>query len=286
MGLKIKKKAADDAVKEEEKAVKMLKPHKPLRKLKLEDLPLQDKGPRPQELWDIFFQHNALDINKHPTIKKIATNHLNEWCSTFGKDALKILKCQFRHPKFCHDIDAWIKFVHDHLPCKVNNQKCVPFVFADIKNFKGAWLSPILLELAATYIKHCGKAFSTFGKQIGALGLAAAVYHHALSLYTEGELAKEAAKCNLDMAGGKNLKNIDFDAAWGSIAMCYVEQATGLPGGKWEAIKNALTELVEMDARSDDEGFDNDDNNIMDICGVVLLSDAEDGGPQLEQMDS
>ncbi|KAG2070385.1 hypothetical protein BDR04DRAFT_1118418 [Suillus decipiens] len=43
MGLKINKKGADNAVKEEVKVVKMLKLQKPLWKLKLEDLPLQDK---------------------------------------------------------------------------------------------------------------------------------------------------------------------------------------------------------------------------------------------------
>ncbi|KAG2031507.1 hypothetical protein BDR03DRAFT_1016058 [Suillus americanus] len=222
MGLKINKKAADDAVKEEEKAVKKLKLQKPLWKLKLEDVPLQDKGdrtiwtrliaatidwagtitdpfgtnehpelgPRLQELWDIFFQHNEPDINEHPAIKKIisllATDRLNEWRSTFGKDALKILKHQFRRPEFRHDIDAHIKFVRDLLPHKVNNQKCVPFVFADIKNFKGAWLSPVLLELAATHVRQCGKAFGAFGKPIGALGLAAAVVHliHLITMFS------------------------------------------------------------------------------------------------------
>ncbi|KAG1730656.1 uncharacterized protein EDB91DRAFT_1252521 [Suillus paluster] len=166
MGLKINRKGADDAVKEEVRAVKMLKPQKPLQKLKLKDLPLQDKSdcdvwnrlvcavidwagstttdpfgtnehpdlsPKLQELWNIFFHHNALDINEHPAIKKLATNRLNEWRSTFGKDALKILKCQFKCPEFCHDVDAHIKFVHDYLPRKVNNQKRVPFVFADIE---------------------------------------------------------------------------------------------------------------------------------------------------------
>jgi hypothetical protein len=50
MGLKINRKGVDDAVKEEVKAVKMLKPQKPLRKLKLEDLPLQDKSDR--DVWN------------------------------------------------------------------------------------------------------------------------------------------------------------------------------------------------------------------------------------------
>jgi len=187
MGLKINRKGADDAVKEKVRAVKMLKPQKPLRKLKLEDLPLQDKNdcnvwnhlvcavidwagstttdpfgtnehpdlsPKLQELWDIFFHHlNAVDINEHPAIKKIvsplaifflfvdsahgvlmqATDRLNEWRSTFGKDALKILECQFKCPKFRHDVDAHIKFVRDYLPRKVNNQKRVPFIYADIE---------------------------------------------------------------------------------------------------------------------------------------------------------
>ncbi|KAG0701703.1 hypothetical protein DFH29DRAFT_875722 [Suillus ampliporus] len=307
MGLKINRKGVDDAVKEEVKAVKMLKPQKPLQKLKLKDLPLQDRSdrdvwnhlvcavidwagsttdpfgtnelpdlsPKLQELWDVFFHHNVLDINEHPTIKKIATDCLNEWRSTFGKDALKILECQFKHPEFRHDIDACIQFVHNYLPCKVNNQKCVPFIFADIENFKGAWLSPVLLELVATHVKHCGK------------------YHCALSLYTEGESAKEAAKeakryGNSDKAGGKHAKNINFDAAWGSVAMRYAEQATGLPESRWEAIENTLSEWIGMDAGSNDEGFDNNNNDIMDIHGVVLLSnlDTEDTNPRLEQTDS
>ncbi|KAG1840993.1 hypothetical protein F4604DRAFT_1939731 [Suillus subluteus] len=324
MGLKVNRKGADDAVKEEVRAVKMLKPQKPLRKLKLEDLPLQDKSDHDvwnrlvcavidwagstttdpfgtnehpdlsaklQELWEVFFHHNAVDINEHPAIKKIATDHLNEWRSTFGKDALKILERQFKHPKFRHDVDARIKFVRDYLPCKVNNQKCVPFIYADIENFKGAWLAPVLLELMGTHVKRCGKAFGAFGKPIGALGLAAAAYHHALSLYTKGESAKEAAKeakRHSDMGGdSKHAKNIDFDAVWGSFTMRYAEQAAGLPERKWEAIENALSELVGMDARSDDEGFD-DDDDIMGLQGVVLLSDsdAKDGDPQLEQADS
>ncbi|KAG1882454.1 hypothetical protein F4604DRAFT_1921642 [Suillus subluteus] len=324
MGLKVNRKGADDAVKEEVRAVKMLKPQKPLRKLKLEDLPLQDKSDHDvwnclvcavidwagstttdpfgtnehpdlsaklQELWEVFFHHNAVDINEHPAIKKIATDRLNEWRSTFGKDALKILKCQFKHPEFHHDVDAHIKFVRDYLPRKVNNQKCVPFIYADIENFKGAWLAPVLLELVGTHVKRCGKAFGAFGKPIGALGLVAAAYHRALSLYTEGESAKEAAKeakRHSDTGGdSKHAKNIDFDAVWGSVAMHYAEQAAGLPERKWEAIENALSELVGMDARSDDEGFD-DDDDIMDLRGVVLLSDsdAEDGDPQLEQADS
>lgn len=184
MGLKINKKGADDAVKEEVKAVKMLKPQKPLRMLKLEDLPLQDKSdrdvwnrlvcvvidwagtttdlfgtnehpelsPKLQELWNVFFEHNTVDVNEHPAIKKIvrlsdscdanltymtlhwqATDCLNEWRSMFGKDALKILERHFKHPKFRHDLEAHVKFVHDHLPRKVNNQKRVPFIYADIE---------------------------------------------------------------------------------------------------------------------------------------------------------
>jgi hypothetical protein len=39
--------------------------------------------------------------------------------------------------------------------------------------------------------------------------------------------------------------------------MHYAEYTAGLPEGKWEAIKNILTELVGIDARSDDEGFNN-----------------------------
>jgi hypothetical protein len=110
-----------------------------------------------------------------------------------------------------------------------------------------------------------------------------------LSLYTEGESAKEAAKEARRHSGtagiSKNAKNIDFDAAWGSVAMRYAEQAAKLLEKKWEAIENALSGLVGTDARSDDEAFDDD---IMDIRGVVLLSDsdAEDGDAQLEQADS
>lgn len=199
------------------------------------------------------------------------TNLLAEFRSS-AWDALKILERQFKHPEFHYDVDACIRFVRNYLPRKVNNQKHVPFVFADVENFKGAWLSPVLLELVATHAKRCGKAFGALRKPIGALGLAAAAYHRALSLYTEGESTKEAAKeakRNSDTAGGKNTKNIDFDAACGSVAMRYAEQAAGLPESKWEAIENALSELAGMDARSDDEGF-SDDDDIMDICGVVL----------------
>ncbi|KAG2144243.1 hypothetical protein DEU56DRAFT_937914 [Suillus clintonianus] len=281
MGLKINKKGADDAVTEEVKAVKMLKPQKPLQKLRLEDLPLQDKSdrdvwnrlvcavidwagtttdpfgtnehpelsPKLQELWNVFFEHNTVDVNEHPAIKKIAR----------------------------------VKFVRDHLPCKVNNQKHVLFIYADIEAFKGAWLSPELLELVTGHIKHCGKVFGVFGKPIGALGLAAAAYHFALSLYTDGESAKEAAKeakrhGNSDNAGGKNSKNIDFDAAWGSVTMRYAEQASDLPASKWDSIEEALSELIGTDTRSDDGDYSDDD--IMDIRGMVLLSDGEDDGPQ------
>ncbi|KAG2144613.1 hypothetical protein DEU56DRAFT_935813 [Suillus clintonianus] len=322
MGLKINKKGADDAVTEEVKAVKMLKPQKPLRKLRLEDLPLQDKSdrdvwnrlvcavidwagtttdpfgtnehpelsPKLQELWNVFFEHNTVDINEHPAIKKIATDRLNEWRSMFGKDALKILKRHFKHPEFRHDLEARVKFVRDHLPRKVNNQKRVPFIYADIEAFKGAWLSPELLELVAGHIKRCGKAFGVFGKPIGALGLAAAAYHRALSLYTDGKSAKEAAKeakrhGNSDNAGGKNSKNIDFDTAWGSVTMRYAEQASGLPASKWDSIEEALSELIGTDTRSDDGDYYSDDD-IMDIRGVVLLSDGEDDGPQpIEDLD-
>jgi len=47
-------------------------------------------------------------------------------------------------------------------------------VLTRFKNFKGAWLSPVLLELVATHVKRCGKAFGAFRKPIGALGLVAA----------------------------------------------------------------------------------------------------------------
>ncbi|KAG2344464.1 hypothetical protein BDR05DRAFT_961848 [Suillus weaverae] len=180
----------------------------------------------------------------------------------FGKDALKILERDFKHPKFRHDLEARIKFARNHLPHKVNNQKCVPFIYVDIEAFKGAWLSPELLELVAGHIKRCGKGFGAFGKLIGALGLAAAAYHCVLSLYTDGESAKEAAKeaiChgNSNNAGGKNSKNIDFDAAWGSVTMHYAEQASGLPASKWDSIE-ALSELIGTDARSDDEYYSDD----------------------------
>ncbi|KAG1736444.1 uncharacterized protein EDB91DRAFT_1250066 [Suillus paluster] len=316
MSLKINKKGADNAVKEEVKVVKMLKPQKPLWKLKLEYLPLQDKSdrdvwnrlvcvvidwagtttdpfgtnehpelsPKLQELWNVCFEHNTVDVNEHPAIKKIvhlsdscdanltymtlhwqATDRLNEWCSMFSKDALKILERHFKHPKFRHDLEARIKFVCDHLPRKVNNKKCVPFIYADIEAFKGAWLSPELLELVA--------------------GLAAAAYHRALSLYTDGKSAKEAAKeakhhGNSDNAGGKNSKNIDFDAVWRSVTMRYAEQASGLPASKWDSIEEALalSELIGTDTRSDNGDYS--DDNIMDIRGMVLLSDGEDDGPQ------
>ncbi|KAG2337816.1 hypothetical protein BDR05DRAFT_1004693 [Suillus weaverae] len=293
MGLKINKKGADDAVKEEVKAVKMLKPQKPLRKLKLEDLPLQDKSdrdvwnrlvcavidwagttadpfgtnehpelsPKLQELWNVFFEHNTVDVNEHPAIKKIATDCLNEWHSMFSKDALKILEHHFKHPEFRHDLEARVKFVCDHLPRKVNNQKCVPFIYADIEAFKGAWLSPELLELVAGHINHCGKTFGVFGKPVGALGLAAAAYHCALSLYTDGESAKEAAK------EAKHHGNSDN-----------AEQASALPASKWDSIEEALSELIGTDTRSDDGDYSDDD--IMDIRSVVLLSDSEDDGPQ------
>lgn len=105
-----------------------------------------------------------------------------------------------------------------------------------------------------------------------------------LSLYTNGESAKEAAKeakhhGNSDNAGGKNLKNIDFDAVWGSVTMRYAEQASGLPASKWDSIEEALSELIGTDTRSDDSG-DYSDDDIMDIRGVVLLSDGENDGPQ------
>lgn len=51
------------------------------------------------------------------------------------------------------------------------------------KAFKGAWLSPELLELVAGHIKRCGKAFGAFGKPLGALGLAAAAVRLTLELH-------------------------------------------------------------------------------------------------------
>ncbi|KAG2070386.1 hypothetical protein BDR04DRAFT_1118419 [Suillus decipiens] len=101
-------------------------------------------------------------------------------------------------------------------------------------------------------------------------------YHHVLSLYTDGESAKEAVKKakhhgNSDNAGGKNSKNIDFDTAWGSVTIHYAEQASRLPVSEWDSIKEALLELIGTDTRSDDGDYSDDD--IMDIHGVVLLSD-------------
>lgn len=75
------------------------------------------------------------------------------------------------------------------------------------------------------------------------------------------------------------MKNIDFDAVWGSVTMRYAEQASGLPASKWDSIEEALSELIGTDTRSDDSG-DYSDDDIMDIHGVVLLSDSEDDGPQ------
>ncbi|KAG1822338.1 hypothetical protein EV424DRAFT_1346554 [Suillus variegatus] len=75
MGLKINKKGADDAVKEEVKAVKMLKLQKPLRMLKLKDLPLQDKSNR--DIWNclvcvvIDWAGTTTDLfgtNEHPEL--------------------------------------------------------------------------------------------------------------------------------------------------------------------------------------------------------------------------
>ncbi|KAG1780658.1 hypothetical protein EV702DRAFT_1042900 [Suillus placidus] len=230
-------------------------------------------SPKLQELWNFFLNITLWTSMNTQLSKKYM----------FGKDALKILERHFKHPEFRHDLEARVKFVRDHLPRKVNNQKRVPFIYADIEAFKGAWLSPELLELVAGHIKRCGKTFGVFGKPVGALGLAAAAYHRALSLYTDGESAKEAAKeakrhGNSDNAGGKNSKNIDFDAAWGSVTMRYAEQASGLPASKWDSIEEALSELIGTDTRSDDGDYSDDD--IMDIRGVVLLSDSEDDGPQ------
>lgn len=124
-------------------------------------------SPKLQELWNVFFEHNTVDINEHPAIKKIvrlsdscdanltymtlhwqATDRLNEWRSMFGKDALKILEHHFKHPEFRHDLEARVKFVRDHLPRKVNNQKRVPFIYADIEvRFRSLLQSPTDTQL-------------------------------------------------------------------------------------------------------------------------------------------
>jgi hypothetical protein len=65
--------------------------------------------------------------------------------------------------------------------------------------------------------------------------------------------------------------------------MRYAEQASSLPASKWDSIEEALSELIGTDTRSDDGDYSDDD--IMNISGVVLLSDGEDDGPQLPTED-
>lgn len=103
MGLTLTRKGADDAVVEEIRRSE--DKSKPLKKLKLKDLPFVDKkdnkiwarlictlidwagmttpfgmnehpevAGKLQELWDVLFTHNKIDVTKCPAIKKVVSD--------------------------------------------------------------------------------------------------------------------------------------------------------------------------------------------------------------------
>ncbi|KAG1896023.1 uncharacterized protein F5891DRAFT_1193452 [Suillus fuscotomentosus] len=303
MGLTLMQKGADDAVVEEIKRSE--DKSKPLKKLKLEDLPFVDKkdneiwarlicalidwagtttdpfgtnehpevSSRLQELWDLLFGHNKVDITKCPAIKKVATDQLNEWRSMLGKNAMKILERELKKAEYRVDTNARIKYVQDRLPQKIEGQKCVPFIYADHQSLKGSWLAPMLLELLATHARHCGTSFQAFGKPAGALGVCAAAVHRTLFLYKDGDSAKEAAK-EVKRAGlpSQPTRKVSFDSAWGSVAMQYSLQTAQLPDKKWDQIVDGMWKLVGEDSLAHRVHVASDDDS-MDVRDAIPLSD-------------
>ncbi|KAG1725160.1 uncharacterized protein EDB91DRAFT_1087221 [Suillus paluster] len=306
MGLTLTRKGADDAVVEEIRRSE--DKSKPLKKLKLEDLPFVDKkdneiwaqlicalidwagtttdpfstnehpevSGKLQELWDVLFAHNKVDVAKCPAIKKVAMDRLNEWWSMLGKNAIKILERELKKAEYQLDTNARIKFVQDRLPQKIDGQKRVPFIYADHEGLKGSWLAPVLLELLAAHARRCGTLFQAFGKPAGALGVCAAAAHCALFLYKDGDSAKEAAK-DAKRAGlpSQPMKNLSFNAAWGSVAMQYSLQMAQLPDKKWDQIVDGMWELVGEDSLVRHVHVASDDNS-MDVRNAILLSDNDE----------
>ncbi|KAG1748364.1 uncharacterized protein EDB91DRAFT_1245074 [Suillus paluster] len=308
MGLTLMRKGADDAVVEE---IKRSDKSKPLKKLKLEDLPFVDKkdneiwaqlicalidwagtttdpfgtnehpevSSKLQKLWDLLFSHNKVDVTKCPAIKKVATDRLNEGQSMFGKNAIKILERELKKAEYRLDTNARIKFVQDRLPQKIDGQKRVPFIYADQESLKQLWLAPMLLELLAAHVRHCGTSFQAFGKPAGALGVCAAVVHHALFLYKDGDSAKEAAK-EVKRTGlpSQPTKNVSFNAAWGSVAMQYSLQTAQLSDKKWDQIVDGMWELVGEDSLAHRAHVTSDDDS-MDVRDAIPLSDDDEENP-------
>ncbi|KAG0696194.1 hypothetical protein DFH29DRAFT_1004788 [Suillus ampliporus] len=300
MGLTLTHKPADDAVDEEVKHSRD-DMHKPIRKLKLEDLPFADKkdidiwarficalidwagtttdpfgtnehpdlSTKLQELWDVLFPHNKVEVAKCLAIKKVATDRLNKWQSMLGRKAIKILEHELRKEEYKTDITTRVQFIQALLPHKIDSQKCVPFIYLDPENLKGSWLGPMLLELLTTHAKRCGTSFKAFGKPVGVLGMCAAA---------DGESAKEAAK-DAKRSGITSIpaKNVAFDAAWGSLANQYSVQTVKLPEKKWDQVLDGMWELVGNDSLwSRVPMTDGGDDDLMDICDAIPLSDDED----------
>ncbi|KAG1750511.1 uncharacterized protein EDB91DRAFT_1244089 [Suillus paluster] len=229
-----------------------------------------------QELWDVLFMHNKVNVAKCPAIKKVATDRLNEWRSMLGKNAIKILERELKKAEYRLDTNACIKFVQDRLPQKIDGQKRVPFIYTDHEGLKGLWLAPMLLELLAAHARHCGTSFQAFGKPAGALGVCAAAAHRALFLYKDGDSAKEAAK-DAKCAGlpSQPTKNLSFNAAWGSVAMQYSLQMAQLPDKKWDQIVDGMWELVGEDSLVRHVHVALDDDS-MDVRNAIPLLDNDE----------
>ncbi|KAG2117588.1 hypothetical protein DEU56DRAFT_919045 [Suillus clintonianus] len=307
MGLMLTRKGADDAVVEEIRRSE--DKSKPLKKLKLEDLPFVDKkdheiwgrlicalidwagtttdpfgtnehpevSGKLQELWDVLFAHNKVDVAKCPAIKKVATDWLNEWWSMLGKNAIKILECKLRKAEY-RDNTTLVSNLSKiaYLRKLMVKNMCHSFTLIMRYGLKGSWLAPVLLELLAAHARRCGTSFQAFGKPAGALGVCAATAHRALFLYKDGDSAKEAAK-DAKRAGlpSQPTKNVSFDAAWGSVAMQYSLQTAQLPHKKWDQIVDGMWELVGEDSLVRHAHVASDDDS-MDVRNAIPLSDDDE----------
>ncbi|KAG2351629.1 hypothetical protein BDR07DRAFT_1500795 [Suillus spraguei] len=189
---------------------------------------------------------------------------------------IKILEWELKKSEYRVNTDTHIKFVQDHLPQKIDGQKCVPFIYADHESLKGSWLAPMLLELLAAHVRCCGTSFQVFGKPVGALGVCAAAVHCILFLYKDGDSAKEAAKeAKCTGLPSQPTKNVSFDAAWGSVTMQYSLQTAQLPNKKWDQIVNGMWELVGEDCLAHCGHVALDDDS-MDVHDAILLSDNDE----------
>ncbi|KAH7904187.1 hypothetical protein BJ138DRAFT_1107039, partial [Hygrophoropsis aurantiaca] len=164
------------------------------------------------------------------------------------------------------------EYVQAQLPQVVRGKNVVPFLYADSARLTKSWQAPLLIDILAWHVKRVGNSFQVFGRPSGALGMSAAAFQRALTLYKTGNNEKDEKDSDIKV---KRKPGIDFDNVWGLSAQRFTKFTSELPETKWERILEDISAInassKNIAARDEDSGDDTFD---------IPLSDEEESGDE------